>query len=62
MARNSMIGYKGSLDLEKIVGVRHDLNQKMWQVKVKKERDIRNDQAERSRKVRANYTKNGEQY
>ena len=36
MARNSSVGYKGSLTLEKITGIRHDLGQRMTYVPVKK--------------------------
>jgi hypothetical protein len=35
MARNSLVGYKGSLSLEKVTGIRHDLGQRMTNVKLK---------------------------
>jgi hypothetical protein len=37
MARNSSIGYKGSLTLDRITGIRHDKGQRMTYVPVKKE-------------------------
>lgn len=35
MARNSLVGYKGSLSLEKVNGIRHDLGQRMTNIKLK---------------------------
>jgi hypothetical protein len=62
MARNSTVGYKGSLTLDKITGIRIDKGTSMWQVKLKEDTDIRKKQTPMSRKTRANYTRNGEQY
>lgn len=40
MAKNSRVGYKGSLSLDKVTGIRHDLGQKMTNVKFKESTDL----------------------
>ena len=52
--------YSGSLELDKVTGIRHDLGQKMTKVKVKK--PYKCPTPPKSVKLRPGKTRNGEQY